>query len=219
MRVIGVTGGIGSGKSSVASILSEQGAILIDADSISRQATQKGSPVLKAIVQEFGDDILTSDGTMDRSKVSAIVFNDDEKKKTLEFYIHKYVVDTIDMQLATIQASEKGSLIAARPASSWFSTLDIPNTEQVVVLDVPIPIERGFLDVCDVVIAVICDEDIRVQRVMSRSGLDKESVHRRIHAQRSQVEYVALANATIDNNEPFEMLSEKVYKTLKQLYA
>lgn len=189
MTIIGVTGGIGAGKTSVSGILRDLGAVVLDADRISREVTQPGKPAWIEIKKTFGDGVFKEDGTLDRKKLARIVFSSEEKKLELERIIHKEVVAKIEETLKSLKDS---------------------GYDGVAVLDVPIPVERGFLDIVDRVWVVISDDETRIERVMKRSGISREDAEKRINSQLPQEEYKKLAHETIENNGSFDELKEKV---------
>ena len=160
--VIGVTGGIGSGKSTVSEMMAKLGARVIDADALSRRATEPGMPAVAEIAGRFGPALVSPDGRLDRAELAAVVFADPNGRRDLEAIVHRRVVEAIDQQL--VEWTEAGF-------HGW------------VVLDVPIPVKRGFLDVSDEIWVVDSPEAVRVERVMKRSGLSAEEVRRRMAAQ------------------------------------
>jgi dephospho-CoA kinase len=189
MTIIGVTGGIGAGKSSVSGILKELGAVVLDADRISREAVEPFKPAWHEIRRTFGPEVFTDDGTLDREKLAGIVFSSKEKKLEIERIIHKEVIRNMEETIEALKASGYNG---------------------VVVLDVPIPVKRGFLDIVDRVWVVLSDDETRVERVMKRSGLSREDALIRINSQLTQEEYRKLAHDTIENNGSFDELKEKV---------
>ncbi len=195
MRIIGVTGGIGSGKSTVARIIASHGARVIDADEIARSIVKKGSKVLEEIADFFGTGILTADGELDRKKLAAIVFNERSLLEKLNEITHKHVIDLMEKKLEEYRE----------------------NGEKTVVLDVPIPVERGFLDLVDEVWVVTADRDTRISRIMQRSGLSREAAEARINAQMSDDEYLELADRVIFNNGSVEELEKIVAEQLSLL--
>lgn len=189
MTIIGVTGGIGAGKSSVSMILRDLGAIVIDADHVSREVVKPHKPAWIEIRKTFGDNVFNDDGTLDRGKLAQIVFSSEEKKLELEGIIHKQVVFEIEKRLKSLKAS---------------------GYNDTVVLDVPIPIKRGFLDIVDRVWVVFSRDEIRINRVVERSGISREDAEKRIKSQMTQEEYKELAHEVIENNGSLNELEEKV---------
>jgi dephospho-CoA kinase len=195
MKVIGVTGGIGSGKSTVARIVCDLGARVIDADAIARRIMKKGSRASNEIVECFGEGILNQRGGIDRKKLSSVVFRDKELVKKLNEITHKYVTDSVYRKLSRIKASGKA---------------------EYVVLEAPIPVENGFLDVVDEVWVVTADRDTRIERVVEKGNLGRDEVVDRINAQMDDEEYRKLADVVIENNGTPEELEKKVAKLFIQ---
>lgn len=191
--VIGVTGGIGSGKSTVTAVLAEAGARVADADALSRAATAPGAPALTDIAERFGKDLVDARGCLDRARLAADVFSDPERRAALEAIVHARVVAGIDTLLDACRRERYGGL---------------------VVLDVPIPVARGFLDVCDEVWTVEGPEAERVARVRSRSGLPEAQVRARMAAQPSPEAYRALADRVIANDGTPDDLAAQVRMAL-----
>ena len=188
MRKIGVTGGIGSGKSTVSKILASFGAQIIDADMLAKQIVEKGQKALEEIVACFGDEILDSDGNLDRKKLSGMVFKDKQKLEVLNRITHDHVAKRI------------------------IEKIDSLNKAEIAVVDAPIPIEHGFLDVVDEVWVVIADKEVRIKRVMERSGLTYNEVEDRINAQLSDDYYKSISQVVIVNNGSVEELRQQVKK-------
>ncbi len=191
---IGVTGGIGSGKSTVAQMLADRGATVIDADRISHEVTFPGKPALVEIAEVFGSDIVVK-GTLNRERLAAAVFSDNTKKKQLEDIVHGHVVQEMDERLHALQeAGFKG----------------------LVVLDVPIPVSRGFLDVCDTIWVVDCAIEIRIARVHRRSGWPEDDIRKRMQSQLDREAYLRLANDVLDSEADMECLTAQVEDLLKK---
>lgn len=193
MRIIGITGGIGAGKSSVSAILEELGAIVIDADLISKQVVEPNEPAWLEIKEVFGEDFVKEDNTLDRKKLADEVFVSKEKKLLLEKIIHREVTAIIKGKLATIQ--EYGY-------------------NGIVVLDVPIPVKEGFLDMVDRVWVVVSNDEIRIHRLAKRSNMSRKDAKARMLSQLTQDEYMALAHEVIKNDGSEEDLK----KNVKALY-
>ena len=196
MFVLGITSGIGSGKSTVSGILRDKGLLVLDADEISRKVTEPGGKAIPAIAEEFGPKAVGAGGVMNRKAVSQIVFSDKKKLDDLSSIIHKFVFEEMEDQVQ--KEREKGT--------------------KCVVLDVPIPV-RKFTDMCDQIWVVTCDRDVRLARLAKR-GLDKEEALRRIEMQMTDDEYCSLGDFAIDNSWDIEDLNNKVDKLVgEQLHS
>ncbi|HHW32330.1 MAG TPA: dephospho-CoA kinase [Clostridiaceae bacterium] len=191
MRIIGVTGGIGSGKSTVSRILEDLGAVVIDADKISREVTSPGEQAFNEIVNCFGEEYIGQNGQLDRKKLAALVFSHPDKLKLLNSITHKHIIDRI---LKMIDAKAKEGY------------------NGVIAIDAPIPVEHGFLDTVDEVWVVDAERDVRIKRIMERSNMSYEEAVSRINSQIAQSDYLAVANEVIENNGSVEELEQKVVK-------
>lgn len=194
LRVIGVTGGIGSGKSTVSKILFELGAQVIDADVIARDIIRKGQRAYNDIIDYFGAGILDKNKEIDRKKLAAEVFNNKEKIEALNSITHKSVARVIIEKLE-----------------------DFKKKYETIVIDAPIPIEHGFLDIANEVWVVVSDREKRIERVMKRSGLTYDEVVERINAQLSDDHYSGLADLIIRNDGTYEELEKNIKRTLSRL--
>ena len=176
---LGLTGGIGSGKSTVASLLAQAGAAIMDADAISRSLTQAGGMAIPAILAEFGEKLITPEGAMDRDAMRALVFSNPETKRQLEAIVHPLVAQGLQMQTQAALAAGKNCL----------------------VFDVPLLVESGerWRKQVDRVIVVDCDAETQRQRVMARSGLAAEEIDRIIALQASRAQRLACADLVILN--------------------
>lgn len=204
IKVIGVTGGTGTGKSTAASIMAEFGGVVIDADEVYKELIQKGRAAYNDIVGYFGEGILTKEGEIDRDKLSAVVFNDKEKLKKLNNLAHGHVADEIHRRVNQIKKdmSQTGK-----------------NDLKFIVLDVPIPVERGFFDLVNVVFSVVANDDLRVERIMARSGITEEEAEKRIYSQMSNSEYARIADVVIENEEDVETLRKKVAEEIGKYFG
>lgn len=198
MLIIGVTGGIGAGKSSVSAILEQLGAIVIDADLISKQVVEPDKPAWLEIKEAFGEDFIKEDNTLNRKKLADEVFVSKEKKLLLEKIIHREVMAVIKGKLATMK--EYGY-------------------NGTVVLDVPIPVKEGFLDTVDRVWVVVSNDEIRINRLAKRSNMSREDVEARMLSQLTQDEYMALAHEVIKNDGNKEELKKNVTALYNKLLA
>jgi dephospho-CoA kinase len=187
MFVIGVTGGIGSGKSTVASIISSWDVPVLDADEISREVTGRGGEALPELAEAFGSGILTEDGSLDRGKLADLIFHSRPARDLVNAVVHRHVLEKMGVKL---EALEKKKVKA-------------------VVLDVPLPVEHGFLDRTHFVVAVAADDKVRLERLMKR-GLTEADAMRRMKVQLSREEYRERAQVEIDNSGTPEELEQKV---------
>ena len=195
MKIIGLTGGIASGKSTVATELRKQNVPVFDADEVSRNAVAKGSKGLALVAEAFGADYLTADGEMDRAKISKLVFSDKEALKTLEGILHKIVWDEAEAFLA--EAREQKAKLA--------------------VLDVPLLIETKWHERVDLVWLVAVSKEQQIKRAMIRSGMTEEEVKARIAAQMSLEDKKKFADVVLDNSGALEETLEQVHKELAKL--
>lgn len=195
MFVLGVTGGIGSGKSTVSEILGNRGIRVLDADRISKEVTDLNGIALPEIAEVFGNRSIKN-GALDRKYISSIVFNDKTKLDVLSSIIHRYVLEYIAVEID--KERQRGT--------------------KCVVLDVPIPVRKGFLDKCNQVWVVTCDMNVRLNRLSDR-GMNIEDAKRRIAMQMTDEEYVSLGDFEIDNSGSLDDLHQKVEALItKQLH-
>ena len=185
MLRIGLTGGIGSGKSTVSALLAARGAVIIDADRIAREVVEPGTPGLAAIVEAFGDGVRTADGALDRPALAAIVFADPEARRTLDGIVHP--------------------LVRARAVELAGGLPD----DAVVVNDVPLLVETDQAGSYDLVLVVAADVDTRVARLVQR-GLTESDARARIAAQATDEQRSAVADVVLDNNGSREDLAAQV---------
>ena len=177
---IGLTGGIGSGKSTVGQMLQARGAAVIDADAIARQVTAANGAAMPAIAQTFGHEFITADGALDRERMRAHVFSQPQAKQALEAIIHPLVAQETQRQAQ--EALAKG--------------------HNTLVFDVPLLVESGarWRTQVDRVLVMDCSEATQIQRVMARNGLSRETVQSIIAAQASRAQKLAAADWVIDND-------------------
>lgn len=186
MIVIGLTGGIGSGKSTVAELLVERGAVLIDADAIVRSLQEPGQPVLRAMVERFGEEILRDDGSLDRQAMADRVFGVPEALADLNAIVHP----------------EVGAEIARRLEEQ-------SRTDHVVLLDVPLLVESGRDDLAGLLVVDV-DPEVAVERLVRQRGLREDDARARIAHQASREERRARADHVIDNSGTIEDLQVQV---------
>ncbi|TDD23339.1 dephospho-CoA kinase [Actinomadura sp. KC06] len=186
MLKVGLTGGIGSGKSEVSARLRERGAVVIDADKIAREVVAPGTPGLAAVVAEFGEDVLLPDGALDRAKVGRIVFSDPERLAALNGIVHPLV------------GERTKELMDAAPADA------------VVVYDVPLLAENGLAEMYDEVVVVDAPEEVQLDRLVARRGMTEDDARARMASQASRAERRAVATHVIDNSGTLDDLKSQV---------
>ena len=178
MRIIGLTGGIASGKSSVARLLEERGVPVIDADQLAREAVLPGSPALERIAAAFGREVIRDDGTLDRKRLGALVFADADKRRQLENIIHPEIRRLGEEQI------ERAAVAGQR----------------VLVYMAPLLIEAGAVDRVDEIWVVTVRPEIQLQRLMARDGIDRAAAQRIIDSQMPLAEKAAHGRVLIDNS-------------------
>ncbi|QRP61108.1 dephospho-CoA kinase [Corynebacterium minutissimum] len=195
MKLIGLTGGIGSGKSTVAQLLVEQGWALVDADRIARDIVEPGQPALAELAEAFGEDILRADGSLDRGLLASRAFASREKTDLLNSITHPRIQEEAQAQFA-----------AARRAG-----------EEFVVYDMPLLVDNGLHKDMDATIVVDVDVEERVRRLVEFRGLEEDDARRRIAAQIPDDVRRAAADVLIDNNGPREALDAQVAAAVEEL--
>ncbi len=187
MLVIGLTGGIGSGKSTVSALLAAKGAVVVDADAITRELQEPGTPTFAAMVERFGEGIVAPDGTLDRAAVADLVFTDPDALADLNHIVHPAV----------------GAEIAGRMRA-------LAEGDDVVVLDVPLLVEsaRGYPVAGLIVVDV--DPEVAVGRVVGQRGMREDDVRARMARQASREQRLARADRVIDNSGDFDDLARQV---------
>jgi dephospho-CoA kinase len=193
--LIGLTGGIGSGKSTVSAALARHGAVVIDADAIVKELQEPGTPVLAAMVERFGPEILRPDGSLDRQAVADLVFNDAEALKDLGGIVHPAV------------SLEIGNRMAAET-----------ETDHVVILDVPLLVESGRDDLVALIVVDV-DPEVAVQRLVDHRGMREDDARARMANQVSREDRLAKADFVVDNSGDLEALDVAVDALWPQLLA
>ena len=196
MLLVGLTGGIGSGKSTVARLLAERGAVVIEADRLARDAVEPGSEGLRRVVELFGPGVVTSQGELDRAALGAIVFADANRRRALEEIVHPEV--------------------ARRFADAVERHRD---SDRVVVYAVPLVVELGLASAFDVVVAVTAPEADRIARIVADRGTTEREVLDRIAAQVSDEERAAVADLIVANDGTLEELARRVDELWLELQA
>ncbi|MFB6548813.1 dephospho-CoA kinase [Streptomyces sp. NPDC056405] len=193
MLSVGLTGGIGAGKSAVSRLLVEHGAVLIDADRIAREVVAPGTQGLAAVVEAFGEDVLSADGGLDRPKLGSIVFADPEKLAVLNSIVHPLVGDRS-------RALEEA---AAEDA--------------VVVHDVPLLTENGLAPLYDVVVVVDAEPATQLDRLVRLRGMTEQDARARMAAQATREQRREIADVVIDNDVPLDELRRRVEEVWAEL--
>lgn len=187
MRRVGLTGGIGSGKSTVSAMFAELGADVIDADAVAREVVAPGTEGLRTLVAEFGPGILSADGALDRAAMAAVVFADESARARLNAITHPRI------------AARTAELMAALP------------DDAVVIHDVPLLAELGLQDAYELVVVVDAPDEVRVARLIDR-GLAEADARARIAAQATREQRLAIADVVLDNSGDLKSLRAQVVK-------
>ena len=190
MKIIGLTGGTGSGKGYVSERLKARKAYVIDADAVAHEIIEKGRPAYKEIVDYFGSEILDEDGNIFRRKLGNIVFSDKDKLAFLNSCTHKY----INMEIMRI-------IEEVKPQTNVYSA---------IIIDAPLLAEAGLVDICDDIWVVYADSEVRVKRIMERDSIREEQARNRIASQRSWEEYKELGAVIIDNSSDDENVERQL---------
>lgn len=185
--IIGLTGGIASGKSTAAEYLKKKGAEIIDADQIAHQISKKGKKGWKRVVSEFGEDILKENKEIDRAKLAEVIFSDSEKRKKLESLLHPIIISKMK--------KEAGELLSQN---------------KTVVMMAPLLFEAGIDDFCDQVWLIAVDKKEQLKRIIKRDEISCEEALNRIESQMSQEEKIKKSDVVITNNGSIENLKTKI---------
>ena len=196
LKVIGLTGGIGSGKSAVAQLIRDLGVPVIDADVIARQVAEPGQPA-HADIERAWPEVIGGDGRIDRKKLAALVFADAELRRRLEGIMHPRIRAEVAVETARLAA-------AGHPT---------------VLLEAALLVETGLYRDLDGLVVVTADNETRIERVIRRDGCTRESVLARIAAQLPMDEKIRVADYVIDNNGSLEMTKPQVLASLRHLVA
>ena len=197
MKVIGLTGGIGSGESTVSSYLRELGYLILDADQIAHDITKKGSPVLQQIAAAFGTDMLDAEGNLQRKKLAAVAFATPEKKALLESLTTTEVVRLISEEVAQLRNNPE---------------------YDIIFIDAPLLFEAGVDQLTDFVWMVSAEDEIRISRVMERDQVSRDDVLQRIANQMDNDEKIRRSHEVIDNSKGRKELYQQV-NVLLEKYA
>jgi dephospho-CoA kinase len=196
MLLVGLTGGLGAGKSTVARLLADRGAVLVDADELARRALEQGSRAYRQVCDLFGDEVVTASGELDRAAIAATVFSDPERRRALESIVHPEV---FRMLAETVEARR--------------------GTDDIIVFDAPLIVETGFQDACDVVVVVTAPVEDRVARAAQDRGMTADQARARIGAQIDDAEREAVADVIIRNDGDVARLEARVDDLWERLRA
>ena len=195
MKVIGLCGGSGSGKGTVSKIFAEIGIPSIDTDAVYREMTLSDSPCMRALAAEFGDEVVNSQGGLDRARLASIVFNDPSRLEKLNKIAHSFILDETRRRLA---AYKDEGLSAA-------------------IVDAPVLFESGFDNECDEIVCVVADRDIRTDRIMSRDRITRDAAEKRISSQMPDEILISKCDHAIYNNSDIESLREQILSLKSKL--
>ncbi len=190
---VGLTGGVASGKSTVAAVLRELGAVVVDADVLAREVVEPGTPGLEAVVAEFGPEVLTPDGALDRARLGAIVFADADRRSSLEAIVHPRV----------------------RARAAEIEDATPPGV--LVVHDIPLLVETGQAGDFDAVLVVDVPEDLQLRRALRDRGWSEGEARSRMAAQATREDRLAVATHVIDNSGTLEDLRRRVTEVFGEL--
>jgi len=196
MLRVGLTGSIGVGKSFVGSLFVELGCKLLDADDTAREVVLPGTQGLRAVVAEFGGDVLRSDGTLDRKHLAAIVFDDQQKRQKLNAILHPLIIERQDQIMR-----------------DW----EISDPDGIGIIDAALMIESGGYKRFDKLIVVHCRPEVQLERLILRNELSREEAQRRIDSQMSQEEKQRFADFLIDTSDGFEQTRQRTREVYEQL--
>lgn len=192
-KIIGLTGGIASGKTTVSDYLKKRGYVVLDADAYSKKTTAKNGPAIPAIIEAFGADIVSDAGELDRKKLGSIIFNDADKRRELNEIVHPLIRKM--MNADEEKYIQKGH----------------------VFLDIPLLFENGLNERCDLVVTVFVDRDTQIKRLTARNDLTVEEAEARINSQMPLTEKVQKSDFRLDNNGTVEMLYEQIDRFTEDL--
>ena len=196
MLLVGLTGGIGSGKSTVARMLAERGAVVLDADAFAREAVAAGTPGFRAVVERFGGEVVDPDGELDRPGLAAIVFADDDARRNLEAIVHPEVRRRL---IRAIEAHADG--------------------DDILVIDSPLLVEAGQGGSVQLLVVVTAPEEAQLERLAADRGMSEEEVRARMAAQIPPEEKAANADVVLDNEGDLLDLERQVDRLWRHLEA
>jgi len=190
--IVGITGGIGSGKSAVTELLEQQGITIVDADIVARQVVEPGTPALKEIERHFGTSVINQEDGLDRQKLRAIVFDNPQERKWLEALLHPLIREEILLQLSQ-------------------------SNSHYTALSSPLLLETDQHELVDKIVVVDVSEQVQIQRTMKRDNNSSDQVKAIIAAQKNREERIQSAHYIINNDADLKTLQEKVFNLHQQL--
>lgn len=196
MLKVGLTGSIAVGKSYVLSVLADLGCVTFDADKIAHSVMEPGREAYNVIVREFGEDVLGTNGSIDRQKLGAVVFADEGRRMRLNEIVHPRVIE------------EQNGLLQEAEAK---------NPECIAIIDAALMIESGGYKRFDKLIVVYCDRETQIERLIQRNQITREDAERRVAAQMSSEEKLRYADYTIDTSGTFETTRQRVVEVYEEL--
>jgi len=196
MLKVGLTGSIAVGKSYVVSVLAELGCMTFDADKVAHSVMLPGTPAYKDIVAEFGRDVISTDGTIDRQKLGPIIFSDEARRLRLNQIVHPRVMEEQNRLLSEAAERDPGG---------------------IAIVDAALMIESGGYKRFDKLIVVYCDRETQITRLMRRNQIDRADAERRVAAQMSSEEKLRYADCSIDTSGTFENTHQRVLQVFDEL--
>lgn len=197
MRIVGLTGGIGSGKSTVTDYLISKGFHVLDADKIAREIVMPGSDMLIELASVFGEGILQEDGSLDRKQLGDMVFSDAEKKKILDRLMHTRILELIHERILQFREETEHA--------------------KVIFIDAPLLFETGLSKSADEIWVIDADDETRIRRIMARDGLEREEILKRFQSQMTREEKNSRADVILDNTGDHDALYRQIDELLKKI--
>ena len=191
-KVIGITGGIASGKSNVCHVIKNEGYQIIDSDKINRELSLKGQPIYLKIVEKFGNDFLTTDGEIDKKKLAKLIFHNSKAKEELNNLSHPIIIDEIKRQISL-------------------------SLDDIVFVEIPLLYEAHLEYLCDKIICVFLNKKTQVERLMQREGIDEDYALEKIHSQMDLYEKKLKADFVVDSKGDFEETKKQVIEIINKI--
>ncbi len=210
MKIIGLTGGIGSGKSTVTDYLISKGFHVLDADKIAREIVLPGSEMLIQLTAVFGKDILLDDGSLDRKKLGSIVFSAPEKKEILDRLMHTEILKIIHERIFQIREESNHLAEAVVDAAH-------PSKNKVIFIDAPLLFETGLSKNVSEIWVIDVDDETRIKRIMERDGLNREEIRKRMETQMTRSEKNKRADVLLDNTGDIIALYQQLDMLLQNI--